>query len=249
MEISKALILAASRGKRAAPLTHFIPKAFFPIYDRPLIFYYLEELEKVGIKEVWIALEPSLGWIIEESIKRNYKGNLKIAFRYQEIIGGIGYTTLLFKNEMFSNFFVILGDEYTTTNEFLRYARNSNADITIGIAKYSKTEKICAGCNILIDQERKRVVKLVEKPNIEQILGPWCWSGYARFNPKIFPILEELWKFTYNKELDLTFPMQKALEAGLIIDYIIEPGVNINITTIKDFIDANLQEMAKRGEK
>lgn len=48
----KAMLLAAGRGTRLAPLTHSIPKILVPFGDRPLLEHQLEYLERSGVTEI-----------------------------------------------------------------------------------------------------------------------------------------------------------------------------------------------------
>ncbi len=50
----KAMILAAGRGTRMAPLTDTCPKPLIPLCGKPLIVHHLEKLAAAGIKEVVI---------------------------------------------------------------------------------------------------------------------------------------------------------------------------------------------------
>ena len=50
----KAMILAAGRGTRMAPLTDTCPKPLIPLCGKPLIVHHLEKLSAAGIKEVVI---------------------------------------------------------------------------------------------------------------------------------------------------------------------------------------------------
>src|SRR3989344_5369895 len=50
----KGVILAGGLATRLHPLTLVTNKHFLPVYNKPMIFYPLEMMKKVGIKEVFI---------------------------------------------------------------------------------------------------------------------------------------------------------------------------------------------------
>ena len=54
-EIKKVIIPVAGLGTRFLPLSRAIPKDFFPLVDKPVIQYIIEEVKKSGIKgsKIW----------------------------------------------------------------------------------------------------------------------------------------------------------------------------------------------------
>ncbi|MDO8264913.1 MAG: UTP--glucose-1-phosphate uridylyltransferase [Candidatus Parcubacteria bacterium] len=57
--IKKAVILIAGLGTRFLPLSKVFPKEFFPLVDKPIIQYLLEEALDSGIKEIIFVVKPN----------------------------------------------------------------------------------------------------------------------------------------------------------------------------------------------
>ncbi|MEM9103473.1 MAG: UTP--glucose-1-phosphate uridylyltransferase GalU [Pseudomonadota bacterium] len=57
--ITKAVIPIAGLGSRLLPATKAIPKEMFPVVDKPMIQYVVEEAANAGIKEVVLVTHPS----------------------------------------------------------------------------------------------------------------------------------------------------------------------------------------------
>ena len=54
----KALITAGGRATRLRPITHTINKHLIPLANQPMIFYALEKVVEVGIKDIYININP-----------------------------------------------------------------------------------------------------------------------------------------------------------------------------------------------
>ena len=79
----KGLILAGGNGTRLDPLTRVTNKHLLPIYDRPMIFYPIETLRGMGIREVMVVLGGrSVGDIVELLADGSDFG-LDLTYRYQ----------------------------------------------------------------------------------------------------------------------------------------------------------------------
>lgn len=81
-----AVIPAAGLGKRLRPITKFIPKEMFPVGNKPLIHYLVENIAKSGICDVVIAIRP------EKLVIKEYLGNgrsfgIRIHYVWGSLIG------------------------------------------------------------------------------------------------------------------------------------------------------------------
>lgn len=63
-KVKKAIILAAGLGTRFLPYSRVLPKEFFPLGDRPLIEYIVEEAYLSGIEEIVFVLNPDRQHIV-----------------------------------------------------------------------------------------------------------------------------------------------------------------------------------------
>ena len=100
----KAMVLAAGKGSRLAPLTNKTPKPLLPVQGRPLIFHLLDQLEQAGVNEV-IVNTHHLGEQIEHALTRDKGVRLSVRFsRENELLetgGGIKKALPLLQQSMF----------------------------------------------------------------------------------------------------------------------------------------------------
>ena len=52
----KAILLAAGKGERFYPFSHFRPKAMFPICNRPLLEWSVERLVAAGVTDIGVVI-------------------------------------------------------------------------------------------------------------------------------------------------------------------------------------------------
>jgi glucose-1-phosphate thymidylyltransferase len=107
----KGLILAGGTASRLFPLTIVTNKHLLPIYDRPMIYYPLETLAGMGIREVLVIVGgKSVGDVVELLGDGEHFG-LRLTYRYQRGALGIAHAIGLARDFVGGDSFcVVLGD-------------------------------------------------------------------------------------------------------------------------------------------
>ena len=107
----KGIILAGGSGSRLDPLTRVTNKHLLPIYDRPMIYYPIETLRGMGIREVMVVLGgKSIGDIVE-LLGDGADFGLSLTYRYQREALGIAHAIGLARDFVGGDSFcVVLGD-------------------------------------------------------------------------------------------------------------------------------------------
>jgi len=102
--IRRAMVLAAGRGTRLAPITHTTPKPLVPVAGRPLLEHLLAFLRAGGIEEVVINLHH-LGHRIEQHVGDGTRFGLRVRYSAEDPIldtgGGIKRAEPLLAGEPF----------------------------------------------------------------------------------------------------------------------------------------------------
>ncbi len=107
----KGLVLAGGTASRLFPLTIVTNKHLLPIYDRPMIYYPLDTLAGMGIREVLVIVGgKSVGDIVELLGDGRHFG-LDLTYRYQRGALGIAHAIGLARDFIGDDSFcVVLGD-------------------------------------------------------------------------------------------------------------------------------------------
>tara|TARA_Y100000996_G_C22557117_1_gene655869 strand:+ start:469 stop:1356 length:888 start_codon:yes stop_codon:yes gene_type:complete len=86
---TKGIILAAGKGTRLMPATMTASKPLLPIYDKPMIYYPLETLIRMGIKDILFIVQESDLKIFNETFGNGDHVGLKFFYEIQRVQRGI----------------------------------------------------------------------------------------------------------------------------------------------------------------
>ncbi len=107
----KGIVLAGGTATRLFPLTIVTNKHLLPIYDRPMIYYPIETLASMGVREVMVIVGgKSVGDVVELLADGSHFG-LDLTYRYQAGAKGIAHAIGLARDFVGDDAFCcVLGD-------------------------------------------------------------------------------------------------------------------------------------------
>jgi glucose-1-phosphate thymidylyltransferase len=120
----KGLVLAGGTATRLFPLTIVTNKHLLPVHDRPMIYYPLETLAGMGIREVLVIVGgKSVGDVVELLGDGEHFG-LSLTYRYQRGALGIAHAIGLARDFVGGDAFCcVLGDNILHGSPLERAAR------------------------------------------------------------------------------------------------------------------------------
>jgi mannose-1-phosphate guanylyltransferase/mannose-1-phosphate guanylyltransferase/phosphomannomutase len=102
--VKRAFVLGAGLGTRLKSLTEFLPKPLIPVYQRPLISFAFDHLQRAGIEEFIVNTHHCAGAYQEHFPDSSYNG-APITFRHEPVLletgGGIDNVADLLGGEAF----------------------------------------------------------------------------------------------------------------------------------------------------
>ena len=136
MIFTKAAILAGGRGERMIPITNLIPKPLIPIQGRPILAHQLDQLERLGIKEVYV-----LTGYLSDAIERfcsNFSSSMTIECIPTDVEFSPAERLLASKEILGDDFLLIYCDNYILSDEVIHRVLESNSNLTFLVEKRKK---------------------------------------------------------------------------------------------------------------
>lgn len=219
MKVTKAVIPVAGFGTRFLPATKATPKEMFPLVDKPLAQYVVEEAAAAGINEVIFitgqskrAIEDHFDRNIELEVLLDNKGKKEELKQVQEIselvdfayvrqkeMKGLGHAILQARNLVGNEpFAVILPDNVfnggTSAIGELTTAYKQVKTPIIGVQEVPKDQVHLYGI-VAGDEVKPGLIKMtdaVEKPLVKDAPSRWAQVGRYILTPEIFDIIANL---------------------------------------------------------
>ncbi len=174
--MTKGIILAGGKGSRLYPSTYAISKQLMTVYNKPMIYYPIQTLIDMGIKDILIITADETQYrLFQEQFKGIYfRTAINLTFEIQQKPGGIPEAFII--GEKFigdDNVALILGDNVIITSNKLVAKPNT-------IYTYKVNDPQAYGVAVVND---KKLISIVEKPkqfvSDNAVIGLYVFSNSA----------------------------------------------------------------------
>ena len=86
---TKGILLAAGKGTRLMPATLPLSKPLLPVYDKPMIYYPLETLVRLGIKDILFIIQEDDVSLFKKIFGTGEEVGLNFSYEIQKVQRGI----------------------------------------------------------------------------------------------------------------------------------------------------------------
>jgi len=186
--------LAGGTGSRLLPLTKVTNKHLLPVYDKPMIYYPLETLKSMGIKDIMIVSGPEHCGHILNLLGSGRNQGLNLSYEIQDEAGGIAQALGLAKNFAGNeDIAVILGDNIFQDSFDIK---NFKEGARVFIKEVNDPKRFAVA-----EIEGNKIKNMEEKP--ENPKSNYAVTGLYIYDNKVFDIIKTL-KPSGRGELEIT---------------------------------------------
>ncbi len=206
--IDKALILAAGKGTRMWPLTDNTPKPLLPLCGVPIIKMQIDELKKVGVKNVYVLIGYQMKEI-SDFLGNGREHGVKIEYIVQAEQKGTGHAILQAEGKIKGKFYCINGDTTIDRKNLEKMSGNSNSACMM-VTKVSDAARFG-----VVNSKKGKLISIVEKGMSGEAM---INAGQYVFSEKIFDSLKKVEK-SERGEYEITDALQAIAENVEVVEY------------------------------
>jgi len=163
MSKRKGIILAGGSGSRLHPLTDVSSKQLLPIYDKPMIYYPLSILMKIGIRDILIISSPEDMSRYKLLLKSGKNWGINFSYKIQNKPNGIAEALILGEKFLKTDpCCLILGDNLFHGKDLIHSLKKVDKDISnASVLTYPVKDPERFG---VLEKKNNKPFKIKEKP-------------------------------------------------------------------------------------
>lgn len=229
----KALILAGGFGTRLRPLSCTRPKLMFPVANRPLLDWIMENLSKNGVTTVILAV--NYGAEMLQQYFGDSKYSMEIMYSHENKPLGTGGPIKKAEGFLGSDkepFFVLNGDILSSISyeTILKFHQTNGAKATIALREVENPSRF----GVVQLNSENQILRFVEKPKIEEAPSNLINAGVYVLDHSIINMIPPDTKVSTERSIFPQIAQERKLY-GQKFD-----GLWIDIGTPDDYLNANI---------
>jgi len=232
--VMRAIILCAGLGTRLRPLTFSTAKHLIPVANKPVLFFGIESLVAVGIREIGIIVSKESRSVIQNAVDGGERWGAQVTYIEQLQPRGLAHAAQCAEEFIGGESFVMyLGDNLIPeglTRAVQRF-QQSGANAVVMLKAVDDPSHFG-----IAEIEHERIVRLVEKPKHPRsnlaIVG-----GYV-FDRNVFDSIRQI-KPSWRNEYEITDAIQNLVDRGLTVVPHVVTGWWKDAGKPADILDAN----------
>lgn len=215
----KALVTSGGKGTRLRPITHTQNKHLIPIANKPILYYALEYIADVGIRDVGIIVNADSNEV-QRALGGGEPWGLRITYIPQEAPLGLAHCVKIAQDFLNGEPFVFyLGDNMVVggIRRFVDEFKSSGASCHLTLARVKDPERFGVP-----EIRGNRIINIEEKPKHPK--SDFAVAGIYIYDESIFEAVNKI-KPSDRGELEISDAHQ----------YLIEHGFQISFSEITDW--------------
>jgi len=239
------VILAAGKATRMWPFSTRYPKPILPVCNRPLLEYQIDEMKRVGIRDIIVVL-GHLGFEIARVLNDGRHLGVRIRYVEQRETMGIAHAVGQLEAHVHGPFLLFLCDIFflTTGLERMFALMDEGAHAVLAVRGEDNPDAIRRNFAVILD-EHDVVRRVIEKPRHAPNRMKGC--GLYLFDPYVFDAIRRTPRTAGRDEYEITDSIQILINDNLTVRAADVVEFDINVTYPADLLACNLKQLSLLG--